>query len=415
MLDRERADFFRVLGALQEQLSEHCVAIHLPIGAEHELTGIVDLLHMCAYTSPEGQREGKPTEIPAELQAQVDEYHTKLLDAVVETDEALMERYLDGEELAGRGGRARAEGRGHARRAVPGRLRRRDEEPRHDRAARPARRGRAVAGEEGRADRRRRRRHRGVRLQDDRRSVRRAGSTSSASSTARSRPTRPSSTRAGTRRSASGTCSSCRARSTTRRTSSAPGDIGAVAKLKETQTGDLLLDAERDVELPQIGFPEPVMSFAVDAEGEGRRGEDGVGPAPARRGGSDDPPQARPADRGGAALGAVADPRRGRGRAAQAPLRRRRRAAPAARAVPRDDPQGGARARALQEADRRPRPVRRLPDRRRAARGARGLRVRRQDRRRRHPAELPARRSTRASRRRCSTASSPARRCRACA
>src|ERR671937_2376687 len=64
MLDRERADFFRVLDALQEQLSEHCVAIHLPIGSEHELTGIVDLLHMCAYTSPEGQKEGKAVAIP---------------------------------------------------------------------------------------------------------------------------------------------------------------------------------------------------------------------------------------------------------------------------------------------------------------------------------------------------------------
>src|SRR5215211_6983210 len=100
MLDRERADFLRVLNALQEQLSEHCVAVHLPIGAEHELSGIVDLLHMCAYESPEGQREGKATEIPAELQAQVEEYRTKLLDAVVETDEALMERYLEGEELS---------------------------------------------------------------------------------------------------------------------------------------------------------------------------------------------------------------------------------------------------------------------------------------------------------------------------
>src|SRR5438876_1312331 len=99
MLDRERADFFRVLGAMQEQLSEHCVAVHLPIGVEHELTGIVDLLHMCAYTSPEGQREDKATEIPADMQAQVDEYRTKLLDAVVETDEGLMERYLEGEEL----------------------------------------------------------------------------------------------------------------------------------------------------------------------------------------------------------------------------------------------------------------------------------------------------------------------------
>ena len=50
MLDRERADFFRALGQLQEQLSERCVAVHLPIGTEHELTGIVDVLHMCAYT-----------------------------------------------------------------------------------------------------------------------------------------------------------------------------------------------------------------------------------------------------------------------------------------------------------------------------------------------------------------------------
>src|SRR5881398_808579 len=40
MLDRERADFFRVLGSLQEQLSERCIAIQLPIGAEHELSGV---------------------------------------------------------------------------------------------------------------------------------------------------------------------------------------------------------------------------------------------------------------------------------------------------------------------------------------------------------------------------------------
>jgi len=100
MLDRERADFFRALGAMREQLSDKCVAVHLPIGAEHELTGIVDLLHMCAYMDPGGQRESGPSEIPAELQDQVQEYREKLLDAVVETDEALMERYLDGQELS---------------------------------------------------------------------------------------------------------------------------------------------------------------------------------------------------------------------------------------------------------------------------------------------------------------------------
>src|ERR671936_938653 len=99
MLDRERADFFRALEQLREQLSERCVAVHLPIGSEHELTGIVDLLHMTAYTSPEGQRESGPGEIPAEMADQVAEYREKLLDAVVETDEGLMERYLEGEEL----------------------------------------------------------------------------------------------------------------------------------------------------------------------------------------------------------------------------------------------------------------------------------------------------------------------------
>src|SRR6185437_5964642 len=47
------------------------------------------------------------------------------------------------------------------------------------------------------------------------------------------------------------------------------GDIGAVAKLKETQTGDVLMDAEHQVELPEIGFPEPVMSFAVEPKAKG--------------------------------------------------------------------------------------------------------------------------------------------------
>src|SRR5262249_41938153 len=51
MLDRERADFFRALEQFRSQLSERCVAVSLPIGAEHELTGVVDLLHMRASMS----------------------------------------------------------------------------------------------------------------------------------------------------------------------------------------------------------------------------------------------------------------------------------------------------------------------------------------------------------------------------
>src|SRR5207247_9489300 len=76
------------------------VAVPIPIGAEHERTGIVELRHMQAYMDPQGERETGPTAIPAEMQAQVDDYREKLLDSVVETDESLMERYLEGQELS---------------------------------------------------------------------------------------------------------------------------------------------------------------------------------------------------------------------------------------------------------------------------------------------------------------------------
>src|ERR1700761_9640544 len=67
MLDRERADFFRVLGAVQDQLPVPGIAIQLPIGSEHELTGVVDLLHNCAYLDPSGAREGDPVAVPDDM------------------------------------------------------------------------------------------------------------------------------------------------------------------------------------------------------------------------------------------------------------------------------------------------------------------------------------------------------------
>ena len=116
------------------------------------------------------------------------------------------------------------------------------------------------------------------------------------------------------------------------------------------------------------------------------------GAAPARRGGSDDPPHARPADRRRAALRAS---RRStsRSRSSGSSAGSASTSSCTSRACPYlETIRKEARARGpLQEADGRARPVRRLPDHRRAARGARGLRVRRQDRRRRHPAELPPR------------------------
>ncbi len=101
MLDRERADFFTVLEQLREQFSKKCVAVQIPIGHEHELKGIVDLFHMRAYMSPEGGREGDPVDIPDEIAAQAESYREQLVDAVVETDEALMERYLEEGEVSG--------------------------------------------------------------------------------------------------------------------------------------------------------------------------------------------------------------------------------------------------------------------------------------------------------------------------
>ncbi len=268
MLDRERADFFRVLEALRSQLSDKCVAVHIPIGAEHELTGIVDLLHMCAYLDPNGQRESGPSEIPAEVQDRVSQYREKLLDAVVETDEGLMERYLDGQELsteevatalkeAVTRGEVFPVACGVASKnlgttalldllveGVPS----------------PAKKGAPI-------------------------SVDGDGTAAFVFKTIAD----PFAGRINVFRVLSGTMKAdstivnARAHSKERlgqllelqgkeHTQSpelGEGDIGAVAKLKDTQTGDLLLDAERQVELPQIGFPEPVMSFAVTPKSKG--------------------------------------------------------------------------------------------------------------------------------------------------
>src|SRR5215468_616904 len=268
MLDRERADFFRVLGALQEQLSEHCVAIHLPIGAEHELTGIVDLLHMCAYTSPEGQREGKATDIPAELQAKVDEYHTKLLDAVVETDEGLMERYLEGEELS-------VEEVAHALKDAVTRG-----------EVFPVACGVATKNlgttalldliVEGVPSPQKK----GAPITVDGASTAAfvfktiadpfagritvfrvlAGSIKADTTVVNVR---------GHAKERIGHLLELQGKEHNPTNELGPGDIGAVAKLKETQTGDVLLDVERNLELPRIGFPEPVMSFAVSPKAKG--------------------------------------------------------------------------------------------------------------------------------------------------
>jgi elongation factor G len=100
MLDRERADFFRALDSLQEAFGAHVVATEIPIGAEHEVRGVVDLIDMKAFTyQGEGRGSAAEEAIPEELQAQAEEYREKLMDEVAENSDELMERYLEGEEI----------------------------------------------------------------------------------------------------------------------------------------------------------------------------------------------------------------------------------------------------------------------------------------------------------------------------
>ena len=101
MLDRERADFFAALDSLKAAFGPHVVATEIPIGAEQELRGVVDLIDMKAFVY-EGDGRGArraEVEIPDELRARAEEYREKLMDEVAENSDELMERYLEGEEI----------------------------------------------------------------------------------------------------------------------------------------------------------------------------------------------------------------------------------------------------------------------------------------------------------------------------
>src|ERR1700761_8343226 len=85
MLDRERADFFRTLEALKAAFGQHVVATEIPIGAEHEVRGVVDLVDMQAYEYADGDCREIP--IPDDVADQAQEYREKLMDEVAENSE----------------------------------------------------------------------------------------------------------------------------------------------------------------------------------------------------------------------------------------------------------------------------------------------------------------------------------------
>ncbi len=268
MLDRERADFFRTLEQLRGQIDGRCVAVHLPIGVEHEVSGIVDVLHMCAYTSPEGGKEAEPGPIPDELAGLAAEYREKLLDAVVETDEGLMERYLEGEDLGAEEvaaalktavtsgdvfpvacGVATKNLGTHALldllvEGVPS----------------PAKKGSPIDV-------------------DGASTAVFVFKTVADPFAGRINVFRvlkgdvgPDSTLVNLRAKGKerfGSLLELQGKEHHPALGFGEGDIGAVAKLKDVRTGDLLADKDVEVELPEFGFPEPVMSFAITPKAKG--------------------------------------------------------------------------------------------------------------------------------------------------
>ncbi|MBA3561976.1 MAG: elongation factor G [Actinobacteria bacterium] len=268
MLDRERADFFRTLEQLRSQLSPQCVAVHIPIGTEHELTGIVDVLHMCAYASPEGAKEGEPGPIPDDIADIAAEYREKLLDAVVETDEALMERYLEGQELDAHEVAAALKAavtkgevfpvacgvatKNLGTHAVLDLL--------VEGVPSPAKKGSPIDVDgastavfvfktvadpfAGRINLFRVLKGR-VTAETTLVNLRGKG------------------------KERLGSLLELQGKEHKPALDYAEGDIGGVAKLKEAQTGDLLVDKEVAIEVPDFGFPEPVMSFAITPKTKG--------------------------------------------------------------------------------------------------------------------------------------------------
>ena len=420
MLDRERADFFRTLESLKAAFGPHVVATEIPIGSEHEIRGVVDLVDMKAYEyEGDGRDNAREIPIPDELEAQAQEYREKLMDEVAEVSDALMERYLEGEEISHEEiVTALKDGTNHGgifpvvcgvatKNLGTNRLLDAIVED----LPSPVKHGAFELPE--------------ITLEPDEDKELFAFVFKTKADQFAGRINffrvyqgvmRPDNQVLNTRAHAKeriGTLIVPEGREQGHADAFGPGDIGAVAKLKETRAGDWLAARDEPIVDARAGAAPARHGLRDRAQGQGRRGQGLHLAAPPAGGGPDDRPAPRRADRRPDRRRPVADPRRDRRRPAEVALRRRGHAQAAARPLSGDDPQAGQGARAPQEADRRARAVRRLPHRDRAAARRHGLRVRQRDQGRRHPDRASSRRSRRAASRRCRRAPWPASRSRA--
>jgi elongation factor G len=276
MLDRERADFFRALDSLKAAFGPHVVATEIPIGSEHEVSGLIDLVDMKAYRyDGDGRENCTEIPIPDELQAQADEYREKLMDEVAENSDALMERYLEGEEIShDEIVSALKDGTNHGaifpvtcgvatRNLGTNRLLDAIVED----LPSSVKHGGLQAGE--------------LTLEpvEDRELFAYVFKTRADPFAGRinlfrvyqgvvKQDSQVLNTRTHTKERV-GSLITFEGHETGHATEFGPGDIGAVAKLKETKAGDWLSSRDEPLEMPQIKLPAPVMAFAVEPKSKG--------------------------------------------------------------------------------------------------------------------------------------------------
>jgi elongation factor G len=281
MLDRERADFFAALGSLKEAFGPHVVATEIPIGVERGVRGVIDLIDMEAFVyEGAGRGSSRKVEIPEELRGQAEEYREKLMDEVAENSDELMERYLDGEEID------HAEIVGALKQGVTvGRLfpvtcgvatknlgTNRLLDALVEDLPSPAMRGPVAALGEGRE---------AIEIEPDEDGslVAYAFKTLADPYTGRVNLFR---VYRGTLRSDSHVVNVTQDRKERVGQLCRPhgnelkpvvelgaGDIGAIAKLKETRAGDVLCEAQEAIAFPPLDLPAPVMAFAYEAKSKG--------------------------------------------------------------------------------------------------------------------------------------------------
>lgn len=99
-MDRENADFYKVLSTIKSTFADNVVPVQLPIGSEESFKGIVDLISMKAFIFEPGTGQMSEADIPADMMDDVEMYKMELIEAAAEADDELLTRYLEGEELS---------------------------------------------------------------------------------------------------------------------------------------------------------------------------------------------------------------------------------------------------------------------------------------------------------------------------